>query len=251
MIRTQDGYSLDFVNGEKVRSTVLIGADGIRSTVRRDLFPKANYRHAHQLCWRGIADYKLPSFYRNEVNEAWGRSGRFGFVQLNDDEVYWFALKSFKNDASEFSINEIEAYFEKYHPIVLDIIRATKKNRINTAEIIDLEPSKLWHTGSVCLMGDAAHATTPNMGQGACQAIEDAYVLSDCLSKYEPQVAFHAFQRRRSPKANRVVKASWAFGKIAQLSNPLLIGVRDQLMRFTPASFIRRHSEYLFELGAD
>jgi len=66
----------------------------------------------------------------------------------------------------------------------------------------------------VCLIGDSAHATTPNMGQGACQAIEDAFVLSECLDKYGITKAFFEYQKLRLPKAHQVVKASWLVGKI-------------------------------------
>lgn len=86
------------------------------------------------------------------------------------------------------------------------------------------------------------------MGQGACQAIEDAYILSECLHKYEVDQAFATFQKLRLPKAHQVVKASWMLGKIAHLSNPILIGIRNQLMSMTPSSFNRKQSEHIFQI---
>ena len=139
-------------------------------------------------------------------------------------------------------------YFCNYNPIIQDILSSTNKEQINTAEIWDLKPTKTWYKENVCLIGDAAHATTPNMGQGACQAIEDAYILSECLSKYDTKDAFKEFQRLRLPKAQQIVKVSWIFGKMAQLSNPILIELRNQLIRLTPPYINRKQTEWIFKL---
>lgn len=243
---TED-YLLEFENENKIQSSILLGADGLNSIVRKSLFP-TYIRRANQLCWRGITDYSLPSDYQHELNEAWGKASRFGFVQIAKNKVYWYALKSFNTDPNELSIRNIESYFSKYAPIVQNLIKSTDYDSINTAEIADLMPTNHWHTNQVCLLGDSAHAATPNMGQGACQAIEDAYVLSECLAKYETSKAFEEFQKLRLPKAHQVVKASWRIGKIAHLSNPLLIGLRNQMMRLAPTSLSRKQSEQIFQL---
>lgn len=164
--------------------------------------------------------------------------------------MYWYALKAFKSDQSEFSLNCIEKYFSNYNPVIKNIITSTQKEQINTAEISDLKPTNIWYKKNVCLIGDSAHATTPNMGQGACQAIEDAYILSECLSKFETNKAFEKFQTLRLPKAHRVVKASWVVGKMAHLSNPILIGIRNQMMKMTPSSINRKQSEQFFQLAS-
>ncbi|WP_108808564.1 FAD-dependent monooxygenase [Aquimarina spinulae] len=243
-----NGYSLTFENGKQIESATLIGADGLKSVVRQHLFPDTIIRNAKQICWRGVTDFKLPNTYKNELNEAWGKTDRFGFVKIAEHKVYWYALKSFKNDKNEFSVHDIEKYFDKYNSVIKSIISSTKKEEINTAEISDLKPTNFWYKEKVCLIGDAAHAMTPNMGQGACQAIEDAYILSECLHKYEVDQAFATFQKLRLPKAHQVVKASWMLGKIAHLSNPILIGIRNQLMSMTPSSFNRKQSEHIFQI---
>ncbi|MEM6843119.1 MAG: FAD-dependent monooxygenase [Bacteroidota bacterium] len=242
------GCLLRFKNGKHIQSTILIGADGIRSMVRQKLFPHNTVRNAKQVCWRGVTEFKLPTRYKKELNEAWGKADRFGFVQITENKVYWYALKSFKNDKKEFSVNDIEKYFDNYHSVIRGIVSSTKKERINTAEIADLKPTKTWHQENVCLIGDAAHATTPNMGQGACQAIEDAYILAKCLAQYDVTKAFSEFQKIRLPKAHQVVKASWVLGKIAHLSNPILIGIRNQLMQLAPPAFNRKQSEQIFQI---
>lgn len=245
---SNNGYNLTFDNGRQVQSSLLIGADGLNSIVRKSLFPSATIRNAKQVCWRGVTDCKLPEEYAHELNEAWGKNGRFGFVQIAPDTVYWYALKSFKNDESEFDISALSSYFSNFHPMVERIIANTPKTQINTAIISDLKPTNVWFQENVCLLGDAAHAATPNMGQGACQAIEDAYALTECLSKYETNEAFHHYQKIRMSKAHRVVNASWKIGKLAHISNPLLVGLRDQLMRITPSSLGEKQTEQLFQI---
>ena len=213
VIENANGYSLEFNTKKQSQTSILLGADGINSVVRQNLFPNKRIRHANQICWRGITKYNLPIAFKNELNEAWGESGRFGFVQINKNSVYWYALKTFSGSKNELSLNAIEKYFSSYNPVIKAIIAATKMELINTAEISDLKPTYAWYKKNACLIGDAAHATTPNMGQGACQAVEDAYVLSECLSKYDTMKAFEIYQNLRLPKTHQVVKTSWRIGK--------------------------------------
>ncbi|NME67936.1 FAD-dependent monooxygenase [Flammeovirga aprica] len=245
----QEEVLLQFENGHQEQSPLVIGADGLRSNVRQQLFDKTTIRHAHQICWRGVTDFDLPDHYKNELNEAWGKTDRFGFLQIAENKVYWYALKSFSDHKEEFRGEKIEKFFTEYHPIVNEIITSTSQNQINTAEISDLKPTRQWFHQNVCLMGDAAHATTPNMGQGACQAVEDANVLAECLSKYKSQQAFQVFQKLRMPKAHQVVKTSWRVGKVAHLSNPILRWCRNQLMQFTPSSFNQEQYKQLFKIS--
>ena len=249
IVENTNGYYLKFENGEQIQSSTVLGADGLNSIVRQNIFPNNTIRKANQICWRGITECELPIKFRNELNEAWGKSERFGFVQVAENKVYWYALKSFKKSKNEFSINDLEQYFGDYNSVIKDIIKSTKKEHINTAEISDLKPTNIWFKENVCLIGDSAHATTPNMGQGACQAIEDAFVLSECLHKYEITKAFSEYQKLRLPKAHQVVKASWLVGKMAHLKNPILIGLRNQMLRLTPTSVNRKQNEQIFQLA--
>lgn len=249
IVEKTNGYNLKFENGEQIQSSTILGADGLNSIVRQNIFPKNSIRNANQICWRGITECELPIKFRNELNEAWGKAERFGFVQIAKNKVYWYALKLFKKNKNEFSINDLEQYFGDYNSVIKDIIKSTKKEHINIAEISDLKPTKNWFKENVCLIGDSAHATTPNMGQGACQAIEDAFVLSECLNKYGITKAFSEYQKLRLPKAHQVVKARWLVGKMAHLKNPILIGLRNQMLRLTPSSVNRKQNEQIFKLA--
>ncbi|MCH2044613.1 MAG: FAD-dependent monooxygenase [Saprospiraceae bacterium] len=244
----QETSLLSFKNGKQIQSPMLIGADGIHSVVRQYLFPKQEIRNAKQICWRGISQFNLPPKYSNELNEAWGKENRFGFVQIAKDKVYWYALKSFKESSEEFQVEDLENYFAQYNPLVQQLILNTVKTQIHIAEMTDLKPNYSWYKDNVCLIGDAAHAMTPNMGQGACQSIVDAYFLANCMYKYKPLEAFSIFQKIRLPNVHKVVKTSWMIGKIAHLSNPILRAIRNQLMKWTPSAVNRKQSEQIFQL---
>ncbi|NLR93780.1 FAD-dependent monooxygenase [Flammeovirga agarivorans] len=243
----ENGYQITFENGKRIQSQLIIGADGIHSSIRTQLFPESKTRQAKQICWRGVTDFKLSTRYQHELNEAWSTSSRFGFVQIAENKVYWYALKSYNKDGIAPQFDDFKKNLSNYHPIVKEIIGATSTDQINTAEIADLAPINQWYKENVCLIGDAAHATTPNMGQGACQAIEDAYVLSECMEHFEANEAFQHFQQLRLSKAKKVVNTSWMIGKISHFSHPLLILLRNFMMKIT-ASFNRKQTAYIFQI---
>ena len=247
--RKDGNTTLIFKNRKPVISKLVLGSDGIRSIIRDNLFPNNRVRSAKQICWRGVVNFKLPAKYFHELNEAWGRGSRFGFVQIGSDKVYWYAVKSNDSNKDDLSMDNLIACFEPYHPIINDIVSSTPEEGIYTDDICDLFPLKTWFKKNVCLIGDAAHATTPNMGQGACQAIEDAFTISECLSKYDIEQAFLKYQKLRQPKACQVVKTSWMIGRLAHLSNPFAISVRNTLLQAIPEIANRKQLEAIFRLS--
>lgn len=241
----EQGCSLTFKQGHAIESDILIGADGIQSVVRQFLFPESRIRKANQLCWRGVVDFQLPAIYDAELNEVWGTKHRFGFVPISSKKVYWYALMDLDN-ATDVQTESLAKHFSSYHELVPTIISKTPTSSIHVSRISDLKPMSSWHKGRICLLGDAAHATTPNMGQGACQAIEDAYVLANCLEKYPCTVALEKYETLRLSKANGVIKNSWNIGQIAHLKNPIFRFLRNQTVRFMPKSVVQRKNEQLF-----
>lgn len=241
-------FKLTFEDNSTIESKIVIGADGIKSVVRKQLFEKSTLRNAKQVCWRGICEIDLPEKYHNELNEAWGKGKRFGFVKISDKKVYWYALINSKtNQIQEAQLIEI---FRDFHSDILKIISTTTKENIILNDIIDLKPIDKWQSENVCLIGDAAHATTPNLGQGACQAIEDAYVLGKLLdSGLEIQNTFAEYENLRRKKAHYIVKTSWTLGKISQWSNPILVSIRNQALKLTPKSVNKKQMDKIFELN--
>jgi len=246
--QSKDKVQLFFEDGTTHEADVVIGADGIHSKVRNSVFPTSEIRDAQQVCWRGIAKMQIGEQHRVELNEIWGRGHRFGFVPISQDEVYWFGLIS-KNRFTGKDM-DLTRIFSDFDALVTKIIAATPKDELLCNEIWDLKPLQKWYDGNVCLLGDAAHATTPNMGQGACQAVESAMALSICMSEEShPEKAFARYQEMRLAKANSVIKSSWMLGKIAQTDSIILAYVRNLLAKVTPKSVSRKQSEKMFNLN--
>ncbi|MFD0963090.1 FAD-dependent monooxygenase [Pseudofulvibacter geojedonensis] len=248
-INKEHPYTLKFDDGTTASSQAIIGADGIHSVVRKEFFPKFQIRKAKQVCWRGVVKYELPQDLIGELKEAWYNNLRFGFVQIAKDKVYWYALTTFNNSIDEHQKDQLKEKFNKFHPIVGELIGLTPVDQIHTDEVSDLKPISSWATGNVCLLGDAAHAMTPNLGQGACQAIEDAYVLSECLEKYPLQEAFKKYQKLRIAKAQSLVKTSWHIGKMAHVKNPFLAKCVNFMLKNSPEVMRKKQSEKLFKIA--
>jgi 2-polyprenyl-6-methoxyphenol hydroxylase-like FAD-dependent oxidoreductase len=121
------------------------------------------------------------------------------------------------------------------------VLETTTEDAILRNDVYYLDPLPAWSKGRVVLVGDAAHATTPGIGQGAAQAIEDAVVLARCLAERDdvPQ-AFADYEARRRPRAMRALKMSRRADKGGQLEGRLACGIRNTLVRLMPASAQRR-----------
>src|SRR5439155_1444546 len=112
-----------------------------------------------------------------------------------------------------------------------------------------------WVKGRIVLLGDAAHPTTPNMGQGACMAIESSFVLARCLSQEADLTgALRRYETERMPRTAWITDQSWKIGRIGQLENPLACRARDFVVSIMPAKVMRRTLEratgYELERGA-
>jgi len=249
--QTNNEVNFVFEDETTYTSNILIGADGIHSVVRKLIMDNTELRVAKQVCWRGIVKVNLPKKYQTELNELWGKGKRFGFVHISKEEVYWYALSNYQTDyKAEFSNVDLESLFSNFSPLVKKIISKTEKNNILLNQMIDLKPISSWYHKNVCLIGDSAHATTPNMGQGACQAIESAYVISECLStENNIQTAFDKLEKIRKVNAEKVVNKSWTVGKMAHLKNRIGIFFRNNFIKLIPKKLLEKQSTSIYKLN--
>lgn len=249
--QTTNEVNFTFEDGTSYSSNILIGADGIHSVVRKLIMNNTEIRIAKQVCWRGMVKIDIPKKYQTELNELWGQGKRFGFVHINKDEVYWYALANYKTDyRKEYANANLEELFSNFSPLIKKIISKTDKKSIIFNEMMDLKPISKWHYKNVCLIGDAAHATTPNLGQGACQAIESAYVLAESLSSEKDiQSAFQKLEKTRKIKSEKIVKSSWTVGKMAHLENRFGIFLRNGIMRLVPKKRMEKQSTSIYKLN--
>lgn len=241
------GYILFFEDGTEAYCEVLIAADGIHSVVREQLFSSSVIRDSGQRCWRGICKMPKNSVFNNKAIELWSKGKRFGFSKIDDQTCYWFAVVNATLQNQEKDIKDI---FKDFHPEIKNLIADTPEENIIFNTIIDLKPIKKWTGNNLCLIGDAAHATTPNLGQGACQAVEDAYVLMQLLEKEEDfNTAFQKYEKLRIKKAHFVVETSWKIGKMAQIENRFFILARNAVLPFIPNSIKRKQLEKVFNIN--
>ncbi|WP_027379306.1 FAD-dependent monooxygenase [Chryseobacterium daeguense] len=243
-IQKKENYILTFDNKQEIESKIIFGADGIKSKVRDQIIEPGKIRNAEQICWRGLVEFDLPESFHQEAFEAWGKAKRFGFVKISRKKVYWYALTNKKKFDDTINLIDI---FKNFHPIILKILEATPLENIIINDIIDLSPISKWHSENLCLIGDAAHATTPNMGQGACQSIEDAYIIGKLMDITDNiNEVFEKFQSIRRKKVDYIVETSWKIGKISQWEKGN--SVRNFLMRLVPEKMNQQLVEKIIKL---
>jgi 2-polyprenyl-6-methoxyphenol hydroxylase-like FAD-dependent oxidoreductase len=224
-------------DGSRASGTLPIGADGLHSVVRRQLLGHTPLRYAGYTSWRGVAPVAGLS-PAHEVIEILGRGLRFGIVPIASNETYWFAVANAAAGGSDPDHRAtLLERFAGFGEPVRALLEATPAERILRTDIHDRKPVSSWSNGRVCLLGDAAHPTTPNLGQGGCMAIEDAVVLAHSLATHARlEDTLHAYEQKRIEHTSRIVNASWQFGRVAQLEGRFATWLRDLALRAAPAS---------------
>lgn len=245
------GVKVLFCDGSSASGDYLLACDGIHSPVRKQFLPGSQPRYAGYTCWRAVIDNLPSDFDWDEMSETWGPGKRFGIVPLTKNRVYWFAtMNAAANDERlrKFTTKDLLHEFRDFHQPVPEILRRTKDEQLIWGDIIDLKPIERFAFDRVLLMGDAAHATTPNMGQGACMAIEDAATIANGLKKYEPLEAFRKFEQHRLKRTRNIVEQSWNFGRLAQWENAAAVAIRNFLFRQIPASVVTKQLKSLYDV---
>lgn len=235
LVDRDDGVLARLSDGSEALYDLVVGADGVRSALRDALNPGFTTTYAGYTCWRFVVDDTSTS----EVTEAWGRGQRLGIVPLGEGRTYVFLTENAARGApSPFTdVEGLRARFAGY-PAPADALLAkvTSLAQVLHNDLEDGIPARWWAPRRV-LIGDAAHAVTPNMGQGAGLAIEDAACLAALLAEGGANDATLAkFQQLRQPRATWIRDQSRQIGAIGQWENAAARWLRDLALRATPAS---------------
>jgi 2-polyprenyl-6-methoxyphenol hydroxylase-like FAD-dependent oxidoreductase len=232
-------------DGSEERGDLLVGADGLSSVVRRAI-TDVPIRYAGYTAWRGVSPVPVGA---GRITESWGVGERFGLVDLGRGRTYWFATKNAPEgepDEPEGRKAEVMRRFSGWHEPIAAVVEAADDSAILRNDVYFLEPLPRWRSGRVVLVGDAAHATTPGVGQGAAQAIEDAVVLAEQLgANRDLTAALAEYETIRRPRAEVVLKMSRRVDKAAQLASPLGCRIRNAVVRGLPERVQRRQLEPL------
>ncbi|RNB80053.1 FAD-dependent monooxygenase [Brevibacillus panacihumi] len=255
--QNDSGVKVWFEDGSTEEGDFLVGADGVHSKIREALLPNAIPRYAGYTCWRAVvqAEPDLLHYDPNVFIETWGRKGRFGLVPLSNNRIYWFACLNAKAPDSPlrtYTARDLMKIFEGYHEPIPQILAQTSDHHMLQHDIYDLPPISRFAFGRVVLLGDAAHAMTPNMGQGAGQSVEDAVILASHL-KQSPVIeeALVRYERERIGRTGQITRMSNRIGKVAQLDGHVSIALRDGLFPLVPARILEKQLEYLYEVSLD
>ncbi|MEB4613117.1 FAD-dependent monooxygenase [Leucobacter sp. M11] len=236
------------------RFDLVVAADGIGSRIRRSLPHDPGVAYSGYATWRGITD--RPVDLRGEAAETWGTRKRFGIAPLDDGRVYWFAvLTSDRDERFADDRAALTEHFGSWHDPIPELLAATAADRISFLPIDELAgPLPSFVHGRIALLGDAAHAMTPNLGQGGGQAMEDAATLAALFapvagSAAVPEPVVHASLARydslRVGRTQTVTRRSRMVGRLAHTPGPRLTWARDVLIRAMPSSALRRQLAWL------
>jgi 2-polyprenyl-6-methoxyphenol hydroxylase-like FAD-dependent oxidoreductase len=213
---------------------LVLGADGLHSTVRRAVWPDApSPRFAGYTAWRLVTRRPVDV---GPGGESWGHGERFGYATLSDGRVYCFATANVAEGSDGGDLATLRRRFAHWHDPVPRLLEEADEADLLHHDIYDLPPLSTYVEGRVALVGDAAHAMTPNLGQGACQALEDAVVLARCATGSD----LATYDAERRPRATMISRRSARIGQLAQLQAKPAVVLRNLVMKAAPtSSFLR------------
>jgi 2-polyprenyl-6-methoxyphenol hydroxylase-like FAD-dependent oxidoreductase len=243
-VQGEDRVEVTLGDGTVATADLLVGADGLRSAVRRQLLGDGDPVYLGSTIWRGLASNEGIALTPGAGINWWGRGSEFLAFHLAGEAIYWAGVtkepRGEKPGPAGHKQDLLERFGDWAQPVPA-LIAATDDAAILRNDMYDRPPVRRWSDGRVTLVGDAAHPMTPNQGQGACQALEDGVVLGESLERTTSlAAALELYERRRLRRANQVVALSRQATRGVQIENALLCAFRDTLMSLLPRRLVVR-----------
>jgi 2-polyprenyl-6-methoxyphenol hydroxylase-like FAD-dependent oxidoreductase len=223
----EDG-ELRFDDSSSVRADLVVGADGLRSTVRAALLGDGDPRDAGIVAFRGVAGFDGPV----PAGEWWGSGSVAGLLPLGGGRVYWYLAHRGDRDLAA-----LPGLLAEYGEPVREVARRTDEERVLVHRLYDRDPVPSWSRGTSTLLGDAAHPMLPFLGQGAGSALEDAAALGAAVAaEADVEAALANYERARVERTAALVAGSRKAAKVALLESGVGRRVRDALVSKAPES---------------
>jgi 2-polyprenyl-6-methoxyphenol hydroxylase-like FAD-dependent oxidoreductase len=219
-----------------VHADLVVGADGVHSWVRAQRWPDAPAAvYSGSTNWRAVTTASSAAV--TEMSLSWGQGTEFGVMPLVDGRTYWYAAANAgEGQRNPDELEHLRRRFGAWHEPIPAVLAHTPPQAVLRHDIYRLPKLDSYHRGSVVLLGDAAHAMTPNLGQGGGQALEDAIALAAAVS-HTPDVATALCQydhQRRARTQAMSLAATRQLRLGQQLHNPIAVAVRNTAIALTP-----------------
>jgi 2-polyprenyl-6-methoxyphenol hydroxylase-like FAD-dependent oxidoreductase len=241
IIQTQEEVTAHFEDGEVSTADFLIGCDGIHSATRKSIFPDApDKSYTGLLSTGGFSRLENITGLTGSIRMIFGKKAFFAYAVSNKNEVWWFnnissdtePVRNVLNVMEKQKLQEKLSGLHKDDPApIAEIIQAAYHAELYP--IYDIPFLQKWHMGKVCLIGDAAHATAPHIGQGASLALEDTVVLAKCIRDLPTlEQAFETFQFLRQSRVNKIIQQARKVGDIKKVPNRFQRFFRDLMLPY-------------------
>jgi 2-polyprenyl-6-methoxyphenol hydroxylase-like FAD-dependent oxidoreductase len=255
LIQGTDSVSVLLTDGSEIEARIVVGADGMRSRIRQLVSLGGETRYSGSSSYRAIAKAAQPLSPEldHDAFEIWGKGCRLGFSKINADDYYWYM--TFDSDANKsFSPADRRAHAESllrsFFPRWTTLLENTRPDDIIQTDISDLKRLSRWSSNRIGLIGDAAHATTPNLGQGGAMAIEDAYSLANAFERAGPSGrAFELYEKERREKVDWTVATSWNIGRMCHLKNYMVRSLRNAILKRALSSGGEKQIKKLYSIA--
>lgn len=247
---TPESVDVLLTDGKRLSGDLLVGADGIHSTIRQQLGARTRIHYAGFVAWRGIAEYDESSWL--EMSGQWGvylgNGSQRGVFPICGRRAYWFMTENRKRP--EIAEHNHKEYLEETiseWPSVLKSVLSRTSNVI-TGPIVDLQSFRGWSSDRVVLLGDASHAMVPCLGQGACMAIEDACVLANIVGRSRNlNNDLRHYESLRLQRTRKAMRTARLMARIMQAEGSFWRCLRQTGIRFCSPKDPIRAMKWLFD----